>query len=299
MGTAHRATRRGPRICGGPCPPYKICQTALSLIHLTSLDDPRLETFRHLKDTNRTRWMGRFIAEGEKLVRRLLASDFPVESVLLSERFVPQWESLLPAGLPVLVVPDALGRAAGRFQLPSWHFGVRPAKTADLAGGMCCRSKRPSRWSFAPRCKTPKTSGSILRLAAAFDIEGVLVGRGAADPFSRRVLRVSMGAALRVPVIESQDIAAVLRQLAGPLAMQLVATVLDPAAEPLATPRGQNVWRCCWEARATDCGLSGSPPAAAADHDSDARRSRFAERGRRRRDSSVPLLLRFPGAGGC
>jgi tRNA G18 (ribose-2'-O)-methylase SpoU len=206
----------------------------LPLVSLTSLDDPRLETFRHLKDTNRTRWTGRFIAEGEKLVRRLLASDFPIESVLLSERFVPQWQALLPPDLPVLVVPDELVEPLVGF---NFHRGI-------LA---CGRRKPPVSLAellpldkavtlvVCPEVQDPENLGSILRLAAAFDVEGVLVGQGSADPFSRRVLRVSMGAALRVPVVESHNIEANLRQIAGPLAVELLATVLDPRAEPLAS----------------------------------------------------------------
>jgi tRNA G18 (ribose-2'-O)-methylase SpoU len=57
-----------------------------------------------------------------------------------------------------------------------------------------------------------------------------------ADPFSRRVLRVSMGAALHLPIVESRDLAADLAELAA-ARFELVAAVLDPAAEPLAKVR--------------------------------------------------------------
>ena len=50
-----------------------------------SLEDPRLDLFRQLKDTNQTRWQGFFITEGEKLTRRLLASSFPVVSILTDQ----------------------------------------------------------------------------------------------------------------------------------------------------------------------------------------------------------------------
>ena len=41
----------------------------------------------------------------------------------------------------------------------------------------------------------------------------IVLGSKCADPFSRRVLRVSMGAALQLPIIESRDLAADLREL--------------------------------------------------------------------------------------
>src|SRR5207247_3778507 len=67
------------------------------------------------------------------------------------------------------------------------------------------------------------------------------LGGKCADPFSRRVLRVSMGAALQLPIVESQDLAAELGRLSD-AKFELVAAVVDPAAEPLASaPRGQRL----------------------------------------------------------
>jgi tRNA G18 (ribose-2'-O)-methylase SpoU len=66
-------------------------------------------------------------------------------------------------------------------------------------------------------------------------VDAVLVGRGSADPFSRRVLRVSMGGSLRVPIRSADDIGTDLRELRDSLGVELAATVLDSTAEPLAT----------------------------------------------------------------
>jgi tRNA G18 (ribose-2'-O)-methylase SpoU len=200
---------------------------------ISSIDDPRLEPYRNLKDTNRTRWAGLFIAEGEKLVRRLLASDYPIESILLSDRHEQQLAPLAPPDAPLWIVPDALVETLVGF---NFHRGI-------LACGR--RKPQPRLEQLAPldrrvtlivcpNVQDPENLGSILRIGAALGGDGVIVGMAAADPFSRRVLRVSMGAALRVPVRQSPDLAADLRQLAGPLGVQLAATVLDPMAEPLA-----------------------------------------------------------------
>jgi tRNA G18 (ribose-2'-O)-methylase SpoU len=203
-------------------------------IRITSLDDPRPEPYRHLKDTNRTRGAGLFICEGEKLVRRLLASDFPAESILLSNRFEPQFSSLAPPGVPVWVVPDELVEPLVGFD---FHRGI-----------LACGRRRPNLSLAAlappgprltlvicPEVQDPENLGSILRISSAFGVDGVLVGRGSADPFSRRVLRVSMGASLRVPIRESTDLTDDLSQLRDPLSVQLAATVLDSTAEPLSS----------------------------------------------------------------
>src|SRR5437667_225692 len=54
----------------------------MPLIPINSLADPRVEHYRNLKDRELERRGRRFIAEGEHLVRRLLASDFTTESLL-------------------------------------------------------------------------------------------------------------------------------------------------------------------------------------------------------------------------
>jgi tRNA G18 (ribose-2'-O)-methylase SpoU len=83
-----------------------------------------------------------------------------------------------------------------------------------------------------PDVQDPTNLGSIIRTAAAFGCAAVVLGDHCADPFSRRVLRVSMGAALQIPLVESSNLAADLSRLAS-AQFELVAAVLDPFAEPL------------------------------------------------------------------
>lgn len=205
----------------------------MPLIRLSSLDDPQLEPYRHLKSTNRTRWAGLFICEGEKLVRRLVASRFPIESILISDRFEQQLGPLAQPDVPVWILPDALVEPLVGF---NFHRGIlacgrRPSNPP--LGELAPLNKRLT-LVICPDVQDPENLGAILRISAAFGVDGVLVGRGSADPFSRRVLRVSMGASLRVPVRAADDIQTDLRELRDPLGVELAATVLDPTAEPLA-----------------------------------------------------------------
>jgi tRNA G18 (ribose-2'-O)-methylase SpoU len=71
-------------------------------------------------------------------------------------------------------------------------------------------------------------------------VTAVVLGPGCCDPFSRRVLRVSMGAALRVPIVETRDLAGDLARLRTEWGFELAATVLDSAAEPLHTAARTN-----------------------------------------------------------
>ncbi|MGC3971706.1 MAG: RNA methyltransferase [Pirellulales bacterium] len=90
------------------------------------------------------------------------------------------------------------------------------------------------RSSSAPTCKTPKNLGAIVRLAAAFQSAGILLGPHCADPFSRRVQRVSMGNVYRMPIVPVDDVPTALTELREQHAMPSWATALDADAEAFA-----------------------------------------------------------------
>lgn len=202
-------------------------------VHIDSLQDPRLDPYRHLKDTNQTRWTGLFVAEGEKLVRRLLASRFSVASVLVSEPYVEQFAPL--AGeVPLLIVPEALIEPLVGF---NFHRGVLACgrRLPNPALEDLVPSDRPRlTLVVCPDVQDPENLGSILRVARAFGVDAMLLGPRSTDPLSRRVLRVSMGAALQLPWARSDDLENDLRRLQSEWSVQMAATVLDANAEPLA-----------------------------------------------------------------
>jgi tRNA G18 (ribose-2'-O)-methylase SpoU len=90
---------------------------------------------------------------------------------------------------------------------------------------------------ICPNCDNPENLGAIIRIGSAFGIDALLLGRSCCDPFSRRVLRVSMGTAFRLPIVVSPDLERDVRRLREEWSLDLVGTVLDDAAEPLSTAR--------------------------------------------------------------
>lgn len=206
---------------------------SMALVRIASLDDPRLEPFRSLKNTNVSRWQRQFVAEGEKLVRRLLASDFEVLSVLADERHAAEFEQVVPGHVPLLVVGAAEVPQIVGF---NFHRGV-------LACGRRPEATRVADWLAAqPQCRNlvvcsavhdPENLGSIVRTSAALGADGVIVGSECCDVYSRRVLRVSMGSVLQLPILVSSDLAADLEWLRDEGDFELIATVLAPDAQRL------------------------------------------------------------------
>lgn len=199
----------------------------MPLIPIQTLEDPRLTVFRDVKATRHSKWKGRFIAEGARLVKRLLQSDYLVESLLLTDGRVEEFEPWLRPDVPTFVMPQTLAA-----ELVGYNFHC---------GAMACALRKPSpsldeimarggeRMTFVvcPDVNDPENIGTLIRLGAAFGIDAILLGPACADPFSRRVLRVSMGNALTLPIVCSQDLNADLRRLKSEWQVQLAATVVE------------------------------------------------------------------------
>ena len=205
----------------------------MPLISIESLDDPRLDVYRGLNRSNLTRLSGSFIAEGEKLVRRLVASGHAVRSILVDERFVPRVRDILGSETLVFVADRAQLE-----QLIGFHFHRGVLACGGRPEPLALRQLVPpppevARLAVCVDVQDPENLGGILRSSAALGANGVVVSRRCADPYSRRVLRVSMGTVFTLPVYESPDLQADLVELRDGMGVDLVATVLDETATPL------------------------------------------------------------------
>src|SRR5271165_6438581 len=181
--------------------------TASNLIRIDSLDDPRVAAYRNLRDRT-LRGERMFVAEGSLLVMRLLESRFAVESLLVAEPLVAEFLPHVPADVPIHVAAEPLLQAIIGFHL---HQGVlatgrrRPEMSLEAMLGP--PGDRPLGIIVCPQITKPENMGLIFRVAAGLGAEGLVLGPQCCDPFSRRCLRVSMGAVLRAPYRKSADLA--------------------------------------------------------------------------------------------
>lgn len=207
----------------------------MPLMRVESLDHPELEVYANLKQTNRTRWTGQFIAEGVKLVQRLLDSDFGVHSVMVTEKELPLIEPHLQhrTDVPVYLVPRDLASQLIGFEFHCGLMGCGHRKPNPRLDEII-PATGPVRIVICPRIENADNLGAILRMSAGFGVQAVLLGFGSVDPYMRRTLRVSMGAGFQIPIIESgHDLTSHLRWLRDERGVELIATVLDETAVPL------------------------------------------------------------------
>jgi tRNA G18 (ribose-2'-O)-methylase SpoU len=221
----------------------------MPIVRIDDVTDERLAVYQEVRQTNLTRWSGRFIAEGWRVVERLIASDLEVESVLISERrgeeFGPFFDRLAPE-VPVYLVEQkaAEGLVGYNFHAGVLACGKRPgnATLEELVEGRRALLGKPAvphesqtggRLVWCPGLNSPENLGTIMRLAAAFGVSGVLVGPGAPDPFSRRVVRTSMGNLFSLQVREVANAVQEIEWLKREAGYQVYATVLSEKAVDL------------------------------------------------------------------
>jgi tRNA G18 (ribose-2'-O)-methylase SpoU len=206
-------------------------------IRIESVDDPRISVYRDLPKRNLASGSGRFIAEGQHLLARVLASDFEIESVLASDAHLSEVRRLITGNVPLFVASKRLLREIVGFR---FHRGVLACglrRPYPPLGAVVPPPSEPATLVLLSQVQDPENVGAILRAGAAFGVDGVVFGPHCADPFSRRVLRVSMGAVWKLPLATSDDLARDVRWLQQQAEIEVAATVLDAQAEPLAGAR--------------------------------------------------------------
>ncbi|WP_169974164.1 TrmH family RNA methyltransferase [Tautonia rosea] len=205
----------------------------MPLIPLDDLDDPRLISYRHLKATNETRYLPQFVVEGEKLVEQLRDSRYPMESVLLSDRHAERIGPRIPKDVPAFVVDHQKISTLVGFNFHQGAMAVGFRLPPIDPGSIVNHAAKTLTIVVCPVVQNPENLGTIVRTADVFGVDAVLVGPTCPDPLSRRVLRVSMGTVLDLPVIVLDDLADRLIAWQRAFGLQLVATVTDSDAEPL------------------------------------------------------------------
>ena len=178
---------------------------------ITSRDNPRIKHACAVRDAEKQRAAdGVFFAEGPKLCLELakgcrLRARFATEAALGR---TPALAAFADRTTPV--APHVAEKLAGTRSSQD-VFALFETPSTDPAPLLA----EARRLLALEGVQDPGNVGTLLRSAAAFGFDGVLLGPGCAAPFSPKVLRASMGAAGRLPLGHCPDLPAALAALRG------------------------------------------------------------------------------------
>ena len=159
---------------------------------ITARKNPLIQQVRRLLASRKEREQaGLFVADGTKLLAEAVRWWPGLETVILSDGVQVQ----VPDGVRVVQVPEDVMES------------ISPMRTPQGALFLC---RLPEKQAFAPQpgmllldgIQDPGNLGTILRTADALQVPVALL-EGCADPYSHKVVRSSMGAVFRTPVIQT------------------------------------------------------------------------------------------------
>ncbi len=184
---------------------------------LNGIDGPELAPYRTMRRQADHRRDGIFIAEGPKVVERLLASHFGVVSLLLSEEWVGPLRTLLEArpeaDIPVYLAPKAVLNEITGFHLFQGALAIGRIPPPQPLDALLDGTSPPALLVAAENLTSAENMGMLVRNCAGFGAHGLIVGETCVSPYLRRAVRNSMGTLFRVPVVEAASLAATLRRL--------------------------------------------------------------------------------------
>jgi tRNA G18 (ribose-2'-O)-methylase SpoU len=171
----------------------------LPIIDISDAGDERLRLYRDVRDRDLTGREGAFMAEGKVVLERLFASRLSVTLSVMStpERLDGLDMSALGPQVPVYsVAQDVMDQVAGfaihRGYLALGRYGPVPPLSEVL-------SKPKVRVLVLSEIANTDNMGGLMRNAAAFGVDAVILDDRCCDPLYRKALRVSVGGVLKVP----------------------------------------------------------------------------------------------------
>ena len=186
--------------------------------HTASLDLPELAPYRTMRRPLDHVARRIFIAEGVKLVERLLESDFEIVSAVMPADWLPEFESRLkarPENIPVYLVPKPELEKLVGFSMFQGVMAVGRFPPPRSLPQILERGLRPWLVVALEALANAENLGVIVRNCAAFGVHALIAGETCSSPFMRRSVRNSMGGIFKVPVAETPSLFASLHELRG------------------------------------------------------------------------------------
>ncbi len=179
-----------------------------TLHFVTTLDVPELAPYRTLRRPEEHWKRGIFVAEGGRLVRRLLGSGLTVHSMLLTREWHEQLRKATEGqrwsdDLQLFIAEKKLLETIVGFPLHQGVMAVAAVPAEPLLVDILRAASRPMLLVALDGIASAENVGVIVRNSAAFGADGILVNANSGSPFLRRAVRSSMGGVFQLPVLHT------------------------------------------------------------------------------------------------
>lgn len=188
----------------------------LNIQTITSFEKPELEPYRTMRRPAEHAKHGIFVAEGDKVVQRLLESHFQVISVVLPENRLEEFQPLLekrPEPIDVYLAERKFLVTLVGIELFQGVLAVGKIPRTFSLADLLSQSPSPRLFATVEGVTNSENIGLLVRNCAAFGTQGLIVSPTCCSPFLRRAVRNSMGTIFQLPVVETGDLIKSLAEL--------------------------------------------------------------------------------------
>ena len=205
---------------------------------VTSLDDPRVDQYRSVRDADLRGRRHLCMVESEMVVRRLLASGWNIHSLFLSPQKYERLHShIKDPTIQVFIADVSLMSTITGFHI---HRGtlalVHRPSTDSLRVANLIHSLEPQKRIsilLAEGITNVDNMGTLFRNAAAFGVDAMVLDHTCCDPLYRKAIRVSMGHALTIPWAVSSNWIEDMQLLKRQLGLKLIGCETGQDAIPM------------------------------------------------------------------
>lgn len=189
----------------------------LRLHPVADLELPVLAPYRSLRYSAGQGGRGVFVAEGPKVIARLLAHPrFTIVSMLATETWRNEFWPALSAraeDIDVFVAPADLLQELVGFHLFNGVLVAALVPAVPTLAEVLNRTTAPRLFVAVDGLTNAENLGAIARSAAALGAQALIVGETSAPPWLRRTVRSSMGALLDLHVLPVASLVETLQEL--------------------------------------------------------------------------------------
>ena len=172
---------------------------------ISSFDAPELQPYATLRRPLDHEKQGIFVAESDKVVRRLLQSRLKVISVVLPEKFLEEFGPLLearPENVAVYLAEKKLLESLVGFSMFQGVLAVARVPLPVSLEEILAAGPKPNLFVAVDELANAENLGALVRNCAGFGVQAMITGETSSSPYLRRAVRNSMGTIFQLPVVE-------------------------------------------------------------------------------------------------
>lgn len=200
----------------------------IKILEITSSKNKIIKEIKGLHK-RKSRWDRQlFIVEGIKIVEEAIFNEIDLKYIVYTEKLLDSEEGLrffesIQDKKNLIKTTDGILKEIADTENPQGVIGLVSFKKRSIDHIF---ESGHSFFLYLDEVQDPGNMGTIIRSGDAFNLDGIIVGKGSVDPYNPKVVRSTMGSIFRVPLYFPQEDLGFLK-LAKEKGIKLITTSLE------------------------------------------------------------------------